>query len=244
MTWYDVLMKPTTYKIIPDFISTTKGIIDVMLQSHLDPEEMDINLTLLGASTLDSKSLTEAIKSKTFPVGSHVMVRCEHIPVPFKILAYNDDGTAFCQSMVCLGGDRVFSKNESNDYLSSDIRKYLQSPKFMSAFDSDFKKNHLLERTFSVEKYDDPDRLHDFNDRFVLLDMKELYTYCPTASSRIRYFFSKNSRGEFEGSAASWWLRNPYTGYSGSEYSVLTSGASNYYYAYYSGGCAPACTLG
>ena len=62
-------------------------------------------------------------------------------------------------------------------------------------------------------------------------------------ASRIKYNMGSNGVISTS-SAANWWLRYPYTGYSGYEYYVNASGASNINFAYNSYGCVPACILG
>lgn len=63
----------------------------------------------------------------------------------------------------------------------------------------------------------------------------------PDNASRVKKPYQANGS---LGSASLWWLRSPSTGTSYHEYYVTNAGASGYFYAYTSYGCAPACTIG
>lgn len=62
-----------------------------------------------------------------------------------------------------------------------------------------------------------------------------------TDAKRIKYYLKSNGTKE---SAALWWLRNPNTGITNSEYVVTTSGSSDNLNSFSSFGCAPACLIG
>lgn len=64
----------------------------------------------------------------------------------------------------------------------------------------------------------------------------------PDNASRIKTNLAAD--GSSSTSAVTWWLRFPNTGYSYSESTVYTSGASNSHLASHSNGFVPACIIG
>lgn len=56
-------------------------------------------------------------------------------------------------------------------------------------------------------------------------------------ADRIKYDYASTA------TARSWWLRSPYPGHANHARVVNTSGAQNYYYAYYGSGAAAACVI-
>ena len=65
--------------------------------------------------------------------------------------------------------------------------------------------------------------------------------YTADNATRIKKYTLRNGT---LGSAASWWLRSPSTGYTYYEYFVTSSGGSYFDSSSYAIGCAPACTIG
>lgn len=182
-------MKKTTYTIVPSHLSTSEGLVKML--TTMDHEELDINLTLLGAPKLSSKDLSIAIANKTFSIGSHILVNYGSVVLPFKIMDYTEDGAAFCQSMIS-AFYILFKEKDIISYKISTIRDCLNSRAFEYRFPKDFVNNHVIPGNWDVESEDDPDSTECFNDKFSLMSLREMLTYCRTRNSKIRY----NTRGE------------------------------------------------
>lgn len=182
-------MKNTTYTIVPSHLSSSEGLVKML--TTMDHEELDINLTLLGASKLSSKNLSTAIANKTFSIGSHILVNYGSDVLPFKIMDYTKDGEAFCQSMIS-AFDILFKEKDIISYKISTIRDCLNSRAFEDRFPKDFVNNHVIPGNWDVESEDDSDSIECFNDKFSLMSLREMLTYCRTRNSKIRY----NTRGE------------------------------------------------
>lgn len=182
-------MKKTTYTIVPSHLSTSEGLVKML--TTMDHEELDINLTLLGAPKLSSKDLSIAIANKTFSIGSHILVNYGSGVLPFKIMDYTEDGAAYCQSMISVF-DIPFKERDIISYKISTIRDRLNSKAFEARFSKDFVSNHVIPGNWDVESEDDPDNTECFNDKFSLMSLREMLTYCKTKNSKIRY----NSHGE------------------------------------------------
>lgn len=182
-------MKKTTYTIVPSHLSTSESLAKML--TTMDSEELDINLTLLGAPKLSSKDLSTAITNKTFRIGSHILVNHESGVLPFKIMDYTEDGAAYCQSMIS-AFDIPFKERDIISYKNSAIRDCLSSRAFEGGFPKDFVNNHVIPGNWDVESEDDPNSTECFNDKFSLMSLREMLTYCRSKNSKIRY----NSRGE------------------------------------------------
>lgn len=177
-------MNKATYAIVPKHLASTEDLCKMV--ATMGQDELDINLTLLGASKLSSKELSEAIKSKTFEPGFHIMVKWSKHVVPFKAFDYTEDGCAFCQSMMSLYDPR-FDDHELLDYSTSATRHILSTSVFSKDFTADFLHNHVAEGNWEVEVLGSPDKLDYLKDKFSLMSLRELFMYCRTSKSRMRY---------------------------------------------------------
>ena len=152
--------------------------------------------------------------------------------LPFNVCKITEKNKAFCHCRFAL--DRVqFSAKESNNYKNSDIRKWLGN--LISRFDDAMQKRFMQADVPYIDSYDEQIKI--VSDKFWLLDQIELFTFYKTTDERKLTYLVDNA-------AAYWWLRNPSTGNTYTEYLVYTSGSSSYYYSYYSNGCVPACLIG
>ena len=153
--------------------------------------------------------------------------------LPFNVCKITEKNEALCHCRFAL--DRVqFSANESNNYKNSDIRKWLGN--LISRFDDAMQRYFIQADVPYIDAYDEQIKI--VSDKFWLLDQMELFTFYKTMDERKRTYLVDNT-------AASWWLRYPYTGYTRYEYLMRTSGSSSDYfnsYNYY--GCVPACLIG
>ena len=152
--------------------------------------------------------------------------------LPFNVCKITEKNEALCHCRFAL--DRVwFSAKESNNYKNSDIRKWLGN--LISRFDDAMQKHFMRVDVPYIDAYDEQIKIA--SDKFWLLDQIELFTFYKTKDERKRTYLVDNA-------PASWWLRNPNTCSTHTEYYVSTSGSSLNYNSNTSIGCAPACLIG
>lgn len=152
--------------------------------------------------------------------------------LPFNVCKITEKNEALCHCRFAL--DKVqFSAKESNNYKSSDIRKWLGN--LISRFDDAMQKHFIQADVLYIDACDE--QIKSVSDKFWLLDQMELFTFYKTKDERKRTYLVDNA-------PANWWLRNPRTSYTDLEYSVSTSGSSSLIISDYSNGCVPACLIG
>lgn len=152
--------------------------------------------------------------------------------LPFNVCRITENNEALCHCRFAL--DRVqFSAKESNNYKNSDIRKWLGN--LISRFDDAMQKHFIRVIVSCIDARDE--KIEIVPSKFWLLDQIELFTFYKTMDERKRTYLVDNA-------PASWWLRNPNTCSTHTEYYVSTSGSSLNYNSNTSIGCAPACLIG
>ena len=201
-------------------------------------DEMQLHCTLMGCQDLADAELE---------VNGFVLVPYQHAAremyLPCRIL-WLEDGVATLNFEWCLE-DRLFDKS-SNDYIKSDIRKFLNSREFIDRLSPRLQKlcieSSIWWKNFEVK------------DKFWLLSHEEIglkKTSWLTNNTKPRWFsktfVGDNSRrklyidesGKVDGSVDSWWLRSANS--SGDNYvgRVNTSGRVSINSFHYFG-CSPA----
>ena len=202
-------------------------------------DEMQLHCALMGCQDLDNSELE---------VNDFVLVPYKHAArkmyVPCRIL-WLEDGIATLNFEWCLE-DKIFDENK-NDYVKSNIRKFLNSCKFINRLSPKLLKlcieSNVRWKNLKVK------------DKFWLLSHEEVgfkkiswlennitsrwfsKTFASCDSRRKLYI---DESGNVSGSADRWWLRS--ADLSGGHYGsrVSTSGAVGYCEANYCYGCSPA----
>ena len=201
-------------------------------------DEMQLHCTLMGCQDLADAELE---------VNGFVLVPYQHavrkMYVPCRILSL-EDGIATLNFEWCLE-DRIFDKN-SNDYVKSGIRKFLNSRKFIDRLSPRLQKL-CIESSIWWKNF-------EIKDKFWLLSHEEVgfKKVAWLANNKPRWFSktftNDNSRrklyidesGKVGGSADSWWLRSAYSYNDYHVGNVITNGAVKSNYADNSSGCSPA----
>ena len=191
------------------------------------------------AYKLNVNDISEAIMNIAISEGDVIAIPYEDetlgidTVLPFNVCKITDNDEALCHCRFAL--DKVqFSANDSNNYKNSDIRKWLGNLIFR--FDDAMQKHFMQADVPYIDTYSEQIKI--VSDKFWLLDQIELFTFYKTKDERKRTYLVDNS-------AATWWLRNPYSGYTLYEYYVYASGSSNDHYSSFNSiGCVPACLIG
>ena len=202
-------------------------------------DEMQLHCTLMGCQDLADAELE---------VNGFVLVPYQHavrkMYVPCRILSL-EDGIATLNFEWCLE-DRIFDK-DNNDYVKSDIRKFLNSNKFIDRLSPKLLKL-CIESSIWWKNF-------EIKDKFWLLSheeagFKKVSWLANNTKPRwfSKTFVSDNLRrklyidksGKVGGSADFWWLRSAYS--SNDDYIgyVYTDGSMNNSHAYHNFGCSPA----
>ena len=191
------------------------------------------------AYKLNVNDISEAIMNRAISEGDVIALPYEDekldidTVLPFNVYKITENNEALCHCRFAL--DKVqFSANDSNNYKNSDIRKWLGNLIFR--FDDAMQKHFMQADVPYIDTYSEQIKI--VSDKFWLLDQIELFTFYKTKDERKRTYLVDNS-------AATWWLRNPYSGYTLYEYYVYASGSSNDHYSSFNSiGCVPACLIG
>ena len=153
--------------------------------------------------------------------------------------------------------NRVWQSGNINKYESSDIHAYLNST-FLNLFDSNIKdaikQVKIPYRKNGGSGGTNQSGANGLSCKVFLLSGYEVgwtsgdNQYFPVDGAKLDYFAASsggNSKriANFNGSAALWWLRSPFTGYSGNVWFVYTNGGCSYYDASNSLGIRPALIL-
>lgn len=202
-------------------------------------DEMQLHCTLMGCQDLADAELE---------VNGFVLVPYQHAAremyVPCRIL-WLEDGVATLNFEWCLE-DRIFDK-DNNDYVKSDIRKFLNSNKFIDRLSPKL-LNLCIESNIWWKNF-------EIKDKFWLLSheevgFKKVSWLSNNTKPRLfsKTFASDDSRrklyidesGKVGGSAYYWWLRSAYSSNGYSVGYVYTTGRVYYNYSSNSYGCSPA----
>ena len=191
------------------------------------------------ACKINASEISKCIKDGDVSEGDVIAIPYEDetlgidTVLPFNVCKITDNDEALCHCRFAL--DKVqFSANDSNNYKNSDIRKWLGNLIFR--FDDAMQKHFMQADVPYIDTYSEQIKI--VSDKFWLLDQIELFTFYKTKDERKRTYLVDNS-------AATWWLRNPYSGYTLYEYYVYASGSSNDHYSSFNSiGCVPACLIG
>lgn len=141
--------------------------------------------------------------------------------------------------------DNNIANYGSNDYLNSSVRQWIDSADYSgdwwepkTEYDTPIGSKDFLDGFVYEMDTDFLDILEcdENGDNFFLPSEDEIKEWFPNEKDRIKSYAS--------GEKDWYWTRTPYSGYSDSVRSVLTSGALGNYIAYVSGGVAPACIIG
>ena len=202
-------------------------------------DEMQLHCTLMGCQDLADAELE---------VNGFVLVLYQHavrkMYVPCRILSL-EDGIATLNFEWCLE-DRIFDK-DNNDYVKSDIRKFLNSNKFIDRLSPKLLKL-CIESSIWWKNF-------EIKDKFWLLSHEELgfkkvswlanntkprwfsKTFASDDSRRKLYI---DESGKVGGFAGGWWLRSSSSSFDSSVGLVSTGGKVSGSCAYCSSGCSPA----
>ena len=202
-------------------------------------DEMQLHCALMGCQDLDDSELE---------VNDFVLVPYKHAArkmyVPCRIL-WLEDGIATLNFEWCLK-DRIFDK-DNNDYVKSDIRKFLNSNKFIDRLSPKL-LNLCIESSIWWKNF-------EIKDKFWLLSHEEVgfkkVSWLANNTKPRRFsktFASDDSRrklyidesGKVSWSAYYWWLRSAYSSNGYSVGYVYTTGRVYYNYTSNSYGCSPA----
>lgn len=202
-------------------------------------DEMQLHCTLMGCQDLADAELE---------VNDFVLVPYQHAArkmyVPCRIL-WLEDGVATLNFEWSLE-DKIFDRN-SNDYVKSDIRKFLNSPKFINRLSPKLLKL-CVESSIWWKNF-------EIKNKFWLLSHEEVgfkRVSWLANNTKPRWFsktfVSDNSRrklyidksGKVDGSTGSWWLRSVSSSYVSYAGFVRWSGSVGYNYTGDDYSCSPA----
>lgn len=202
-------------------------------------DEMQLNCILMGCQDLVDAELE---------INDFVLVPYQHATckmyVPCRILWLEDD-VATLNFERCLE-DKIFDKN-SNDYVKSGIRNFLNSCEFIDRLSPRLQKL-CVESSIWWKNF-------EIKDKFWLLSheevgFKKVTWLANNTKSRwfSKTFVSDDSRrklyidkfGKVGESAGFWWLRSAYSDYDLNVGIVYMNGNVNSNLAYYDDGCSPA----
>ena len=170
---------------------------------------------------------------------------------------------ASCEGTWCLRKDiaenRVWDSGNSNVLETSDIQAYLNGD-WMNRYDPDvaeaIKQVKIPYRQGGGSSGTDRNGANGLSCKIFLLSGREVgftnneSSYFPNDGSKLDYFISGNTSSaqqrrvaNLNGSAASWWLRSPYTSYTVNVWIVYSNGNCNGWYANDSYGIRPCIIL-
>lgn len=205
-------------------------------------------------------------KLGTKAVGSIVKLKVNGAAKEFIIVQQGKPGSMYDEScngtwllMKDIYENRVWQSGNINKYESSDIHTYLNNT-FLNLFESNIrdaiKQVKIPYRKNGGTGGTDQSGANGLSAKIFLLSGYEVgwttsdYSYFPVDGAKLSYFESgtgtsaNNKRiANLNGSAASWWLRSPFTEDSGNVWYVDSNGNYNLSNASYSGGVRPALIL-
>ena len=204
---------------------------------------------------LSTKAVGSTVKLKVNGTAKEFIV--VHQGKPSSL--YDDSCNGTWLLMKDIYENRVWQSGNINKYESSDIHTYLNNT-FLNLFESNIrdaiKQVKIPYRKNGGSGGTDQSGANGLSAKIFLLSGYEVgwttsdYSYFPVDGAKLSYFESgtgtsaNNKRiANLNGSAARWWLRSPYTSYTGSVWDVITSGSCSSGNASYSFGIRPALIL-
>lgn len=204
---------------------------------------------------LSTKAVGSTVKLKVNGTAKEFIV--VHQGKPSSL--YDDSCNGTWLLMKDIYENRVWQSGNINKYESSDIHTYLNNT-FLNLFESNIrdaiKQVKIPYRKNGGSGGTDQSGANGLSAKIFLLSGYEVgwttsdYSYFPVDGAKLSYFESgtgtsaNNKRiANLNGSAANWWLRSPYTDYTGSVWYVYTDGDCSYYSASNSYGIRPALIL-
>lgn len=204
---------------------------------------------------LSTKAVGSTVKLKVNGTAKEFIV--VHQGKPSSL--YDDSCNGTWLLMKDIYENRVWQSGNINKYESSDIHTYLNNT-FLNLFESNIrdaiKQVKIPYRKNGGSGGTDQSGANGLSAKIFLLSGYEVgwttsdYSYFPVDGAKLSYFESgtgtsaNNKRiANLNGSAATWWLRSPYTGNTNHVWYVYTSGDCYGNYASYSIGIRPALIL-
>lgn len=204
---------------------------------------------------LSTKAVGSTVKLKVNGTAKEFIV--VHQGKPSSL--YDDSCNGTWLLMKDIYENRVWQSGNINKYESSDIHTYLNNT-FLNLFESNIrdaiKQVKIPYRKNGGSGGTDQSGANGLSAKIFLLSGYEVgwttsdYSYFPVDGAKLSYFESgtgtsaNNKRiANLNGSAALWWLRSPYTGFTYYVWYVLSSGSCNYGHASGSYGIRPALIL-
>ena len=204
---------------------------------------------------LSTKAVGSTVKLKVNGTAKEFIV--VHQGKPSSL--YDDSCNGTWLLMKDIYENRVWQSGNINKYESSDIHTYLNNT-FLNLFESNIrdaiKQVKIPYRKNGGSGGTDQSGANGLSAKIFLLSGYEVgwttsdYSYFPVDGAKLSYFESgtgtsaNNKRiANLNGSAATWWLRSPRTGYSSIVWDVYSSGSCDNGGASYSYGIRPALVL-
>ena len=183
------------------------------------------------------------VKLSTKAVGSIVKIKVNGAAKDFIIVHQGLPSSAYdasCNGVWVVMKDIYTTMKwdgSNNDYLNSDMTAYLNGT-FISLIDADI-RNAIKQVKIPYTNYSNNNVMSGSNGlscKVFLLSGTEVgfsgVSYMNTEGAKLSYFDSASKRIAYNGSSAAlWWLRSPYTNYSGYVWYVKSDGSyDNWYY--------------
>ena len=195
------------------------------------------------------------VKLSTKAVGSIVKIKVNGAAKDFIIVHQGLPSSAYdasCNGVWVVMKDIYTTMKwdgSNNDYLNSDMTAYLNGT-FISLIDADI-RNAIKQVKIPYTNYSNNNVMSGSNGlscKVFLLSGTEVgfsgVSYMNTEGAKLSYFDSASKRVAYNGSsAAAWWLRSPYTYYSGYVWYVLSDGSRGGWDCYGTCGVRPAFVL-
>lgn len=195
------------------------------------------------------------VKLSTKAVGSIVKIKVNGAAKDFIIVHQGLPSSAYdasCNGVWVVMKDIYTTMKwdgSNNDYLNSDMTAYLNGT-FISLIDADI-RNAIKQVKIPYTNYSNNNVMSGSNGlscKVFLLSGTEVgfsgVSYMNTEGAKLSYFDSASKRVAYNGSsAAEWWLRSPYAGYSGGVWSVKSDGSDGYWSCIGTYGVRPAFVL-
>lgn len=177
------------------------------------------------------------VKLSTKAVGSIVKIKVNGAAKDFIIVHQGLPSSAYdasCNGVWVVMKDIYTTMKwdgSNNDYLNSDMTAYLNGT-FISLIDADI-RNAIKQVKIPYTNYSNNNVMSGSNGlscKVFLLSGTEVgfsgVSYMNTEGAKLSYFDSASKRVAYNGSSAAvWWLRSPYTGYSNYVWAVKSDGS-------------------